>query len=280
MNMHTQTNLPTISERTLPLWNERINLRVKVAGAGKPLVYLHPSGGPSWDPFLSLLSKHFTVYAPEFPGTSPGDPYAIHTIHSLSDMALLYEEAIRALGLDKPVLVGQSFGGMLAAEIAAAFPNLASAVVLLDPIGLWREDMPVADWLSIPAEKLPSLLFHDPACPAAQSALALSEDPNVAAAEIAARVWAIGCTGKFAWPIPERGLRSRLHRISAPVLLVWGRDDRLISVGYVEEWLNHLSNGKAAIIDECGHIPQVEKLEETVAIVSDFLRVSEVQIDV
>jgi pimeloyl-ACP methyl ester carboxylesterase len=274
MSMSTEITGPSISERTLPVWNGRLKMRVKVAGAGEPLLYLHPSAGLGWDPFLSYLAEHFTVYAPEFPGTSVGDPYAIHSIHSLSDVVLLYEEVVESLGLNKPVLVGQSFGGMLAAELAAAFPDLASRVVLLDPIGLWREDLPVADWISIPPEQLPPLLFHDPSSPAAQSMLALPEDPNIAASAIAARVWAFGCTAKFAWPIPDRGLSARLHRVRVPVLLVWGRNDKLAPVGYVEEWRLRLSDCKAAVIDNCGHIPQVEQLSKTIAAVSDFLQIA------
>lgn len=275
MNTPTRTAEPNINERTLPVWGERIKMRVKVAGAGQPLVYLHPSAGPGWDPFLSQLSEHFTVYAPEFPGTSAGDPYAIHSVNSLSDVVLLYEEVVRSLDLEKPILVGQSFGGMLAAELAAAFPDLASRLVLLDPIGLWREDLPVADWISIPPAELPRLLFHDPSRPAARAMFNLPEDPNAAAAAIAARVWALGCTAKFAWPIPDRGLSARLHRITAPVLLVWGRNDKLTPVGYLDEWWTRLPDSSVAVIDNCGHIPQVEKLSETMAAVSEFLSIAE-----
>lgn len=270
--MTTNTeDAPSISERTIPAWNGRIKMRIKVAGSGPALVYLHPAQGPAWDPFLSWLSSHFTVYAPEFPGTSVGDPYAIHAVHSISDVVLVYEEVFRALGLEKPVLVGQSFGGMLAAEIAAAYPDLPSKVILLDPIGLWREELGVADWISPPAHELPALLFHDPDGAAARSVFALPEDLNVAAAVIASRVWALGCTAKFAWPIPDRGLRARLHRVKAPVQLIWGRNDRLIPVGYVEDWTGNVSDCSANIIEDCGHIPQVEKLEETADIVSRFL---------
>ena len=263
---------PKIGERTLSVWGGRIKMRIKVAGSGPGLVYLHPSGGLTWDPFLSYLAQHYTVYAPEFPGTSVGDPYAIHSIHSLADVVLMYEEAIRTLGLVRPVLVGQSFGGMLAAELAATFPDLPSKVILLDPIGLWREELPIADWVSASPQQLAALLFKDPSSAAAQSMLALPADPNIAAAAIAATVWAIGCTAKFAWPIPDRGLRSRLHRVQAPVQLVWGREDKITPVGYVDDWRGCLKHSSAAIIDDCGHIPQVEKLPETIAAVSAFLQ--------
>ena len=267
----TQPAGPVISEESVPVWNGRLTIRVKVAGAGAPLLYLHPAAGLAWDPFLSHLAEHYTVYAPEFPGTSAGDPYAIHAVHTLPDVVLIYEEVVRKLGLTKPVVVAQSFGGMIAAELACTFPDLPSKVVLLDPIGLWRDDIPIANWIATPPDKLPALLFHDPSSPAAQSMLAMPEDPDVAAAAIAGMVWAMGSTGKFAWPIPDRGLRARLHRLSAPVLLVWGREDTLAPVGYVAEWENELADSRAVIIDDCGHIPQVEKLSETIAAVEHFL---------
>ncbi|NPT58233.1 alpha/beta fold hydrolase, partial [Paraburkholderia elongata] len=152
---------------------------------------------------------------------------------------------------------------------------LGSWVILLDPIGLWREDLPIVDWISAPAERLPGLLFKDPASRAAQSMLALPEDANIAASAIAARVWAFGCTGKFAWPIPDRGLRTRLHRLKVPVLLVWGRDDAIVPVRYTEEWQKEVSDITVTVIDDCGHIPQVEKLNETITAVDEFLTFAE-----
>jgi len=267
----TTTGSPTITEETIEVWNGRINMRVKVSGAGSPLLYLHPAAGLAWDPFLSHLAERYTVYAPEFPGTSAGDPYAIHQIDHLHDVVLAYEELVRKLGLVKPVVVGQSFGGMVAAELASAFPDLPQSLVLLDPIGLWLDEYPVANWVSTPAHKLPELLFHDPVGPAAQAALALPEDPEQQRAAIAGLVWAFGCTGKFTWPIPDRGLRCRLHRVAARTLILWGRNDALINVAYADEFANAITGSKVAIFDDCGHIPQVEKYEDTVRAVDDFL---------
>ncbi|TWH10877.1 pimeloyl-ACP methyl ester carboxylesterase [Rhodococcus rhodochrous J45] len=262
---------PTITEQTVDVWGGRLTITVKIAGAGTPLLYLHPAAGLAWDPFLSHLASRYTVYAPEFPGTSDGNPYAIHTIDTLSDMVLAYEELIRALGLDRPVVVGQSFGGMLAAELAAAFPALPEKLILLDPIGLWSEAAPTANWIATPPEQLPALLFHDPTSPAAQSMLAPSDDIEQQQAAAAAMVWAFGCTGKFAWPIPDRGLRYRLHRVVAPTLIVWGREDRLVSAAYAEQFHKLIADSTVTIIEDCGHIPQVEKLDETLEAVDKFL---------
>ncbi|KJF19216.1 alpha/beta hydrolase [Rhodococcus sp. WS3] len=262
---------PTITEQTLDVWGGRLSITVKVAGAGAPLLYLHPAGGLTWDPFLTHLASRYTVYAPEFPGTSEGNPYAIHAIDALGDMVLVYEELIRKLGLEHPVVVGQSFGGMLAAEIASAFPALPEKLILLDPIGLWNEANPTANWVATPPNQLPALLFHDPSSSAAQAMLAPSDDIAQQQAGAAAIVWAFGCTGKFVWPIPDRGLWHRLHRLSAPTLIVWGRNDKLVSVDYAEHFHKLVTDSTVTIIDDCGHIPQVEKLDETIETVDKFL---------
>lgn len=259
------------SERIVEVWNGKIKLKVKVAGHGPALVYLHPAAGLLWDPFLDRLAERYTVYAPEFPGTSQGDPYAIHQIDEMWDVVLLYEEAIRKLGLARPILAGQSFGGMLAAELAASFPGICSRLILFDAIGLWRDDAPVANWIAADPSALPAMLFKDPQSAAAQAMLAMPADPEAALMAAVGLVWTIGCTGKFCWPIPDRGLVKRLHRIAVPTLIVWGADDALIPALYAEEYARHIAGARVAIVADCGHIPQVEKIDETWRLVTGFL---------
>ena len=252
---------PSITDHAVAVWNGRITLHVKVVGTGAPVVYLHPAGGLVFDPFLMALSEQHTIYAPEVPGTSAGDPHAIHQVDDLHDLVLIYEEAIRGLELSEaPVVIGQSFGGMLAAELAAHYPRLFSRIVLLDPIGLWHEDAPLASWM-----------FHDPGSPAAKAMLTPPEEPEDAISMQSHLVWALGCTGKFVWPIPERGLHKRLHRISAPTLIVWGENDNLNPVSYAAELASKIASSRVEIIPECGHVPQVEKSDETLAVVREFL---------
>jgi pimeloyl-ACP methyl ester carboxylesterase len=261
-----------VRDEAVEVWNRRITMRVKVAGAGEPLLYLHAAAGLVWDPFLSRLAEHYTVYAPEFPGSSPGDPYAIHQIDELSDLVLAYEELVRKLGLARPVIVGPSFGGMLAAELAAAYPLLAERLILLDPVGIRRADLPIANPYSAPAEALPRMLFHDPGSPAAQAMFALPDDPDQAAAITATMIWTLGCTGKFVWPVIDTGLRKRLHRIGAPTLIVWGRQDAIVPVGYADEFASLIPDAEVAVVEDCGHVPQVEQLEPTFEAVRRFLQ--------
>jgi pimeloyl-ACP methyl ester carboxylesterase len=265
-----------ITERSVEVANGRVKMRFKVGGQGAPLIYFHPAAGLLWDPFLARMAEHYTVYAPEFPGTSSGDPYAIHQIDETWDAVLAYEEAIRGLGLDQPpVAVGQSFGGMLCLEVSASYPGIFAKQVVFDPPGLWRDDAPLGKWIEASPPALAAMLFKDPSSPAAQAMLTMPEDPEAAVKAQAALVWALGCTGKLCWPIPDRGLHKRLHRIATPTLIVWGTDDALAPMVYAEEYHKRIAGSQVQIIPDCGHIPQVEQLEATYDAVRRFLEKAE-----
>ena len=114
-------------------------------GSGEPLVFLHGAYGLTWDPFLEKLAESFTVYAPEHPGTTPGEPDGIQALHDLWDLVLYHYELFDVLGLAAPRLVGYSFGGMVAAEVAATAPERVSKLALIAPLGLWRDDAPIPE---------------------------------------------------------------------------------------------------------------------------------------
>ena len=268
----TDTITSSISYQTIPVWQNRVDLRVQVKGQGAPILYLHPAGGMAWDPFLDDLARDHTVYAPEFPGTTPGNDGAIHQLDDVFDIVLAYEEAIRALGLQSAVVIGQSFGGMIAAELASTFPDLFAKVVLLDPAGLWLSEHPATmEFMACPPERIPSLLFHDPTCPGAQAMFAPPPDPDLALDIAVGLVWAIGCAAKFLWPIPDRGLHKRLHRMTAPTLIVWGEQDALFPPVYGHEFARRIAGSRLVTVPNCGHIPQVEQTAVTLDTVRGFL---------
>ncbi len=122
-----------------------------------------------------------------------------------------------------------------------------------------------------PPEELPALLFRDPQCPAARAMFTPPEDPGEALAATAGLIWALGCTGKFVWPIPDRGLAKRLHRVAAPTLIVWGENDALIPSAYAGEFGSRIAGSRVEILPDCGHIPQLERGGETLETVRGFL---------
>jgi pimeloyl-ACP methyl ester carboxylesterase len=177
----------------------------------------------------------------------------IETLEDLFDLTLAYDELLAALGIERAHLVGHSFGGMTAAELAAVFPARARTLTLASPLGLWRDDAQPADILILPADELAAVLWRDPASRVAvEWAVGVGGDPD----DIAAQVESLqrrSSMAKFAWPIPDKGLRRRLHRIAAPTVLVWGDEDRANPVVYAEEW-QRLIKGAALRLVPGGHM--------------------------
>jgi len=117
------TGLSDLRDEVVEVCDGRLRLHVKVAGDGPPVVFFHPLPGLEWQPLLDRLTEGHTVYAPEHPGTTPGDPQAIREVHTLWELLLAYEEALRALGLECPAVVGMSYGGKLAASSPRVSPR-------------------------------------------------------------------------------------------------------------------------------------------------------------
>src|SRR5262249_55471018 len=157
---------------------------------------------------------------------------------------LYYYELLDGLGLEAPSVVGYSFGGMVAAELAATNPGRVGKLVLIDPVGLWRDDAPVRNWMLLAPEELPRANFYDPEGPIARKVLALSDDPDERVEAQVAFTWSLACTGKFVWPIPDKGLKKRLHRIAAPTLVVWGEQDLLVPPVYAEEFASRIPDAR------------------------------------
>jgi pimeloyl-ACP methyl ester carboxylesterase len=261
----------TTQERTVSVWRDSVRPRVRIAGSGPPLVFFHGAMGLQWDGFLDALAETYTVYAPEHPGTTPGDPDGVKPLDNLWDLVLFYDELFDRLGLEAPAAVGHSFGGMMAAEVAATNPARVSRLVLIDPIGLWRDDAPVKNWMVMLPQDLVKVAFADPAGPAAQALLTPPADPEARMEAQIQLTWSMACTGKFVWPIPDKGLKKRLHRIRAETLILWGKEDGLIAPLYAQEFAERIPNARVELIDRAGHLPQIEQLETVVRHVREFL---------
>lgn len=259
-------------KRWLRLWQDRIDTEVEIAGSGPPLLYLHGPWGLAPDrAFLADLAKANTVYAPRHPGTTPGDPEAIHAVDTWLDLVVYYGELLDRLQLKAPNLVGHSFGGLVAAELAAAAPQSVSRLALIDPVGLWRDDLPVKNWMVLTDKERRPSLFADPDGAAAQRFFGLPKDPDERVDVLAQMVWAQACTGKFVWPLPDRGLKARIHRIAAPALVIWGSADRIASPDYAQEFAKRIAGARVALIERAGHLPQLEQPDAVVKALQGFL---------
>src|ERR1700721_1824125 len=111
-----------------------ISIEMLVAGKGRPLVFLHGIDYFAQQrPFLDRLAQGFRVVAPRHPGfgasARPG------WIRTIGDIAYLYLDLLDRLALDDVLLVGSSFGGWLALELAVRSAARRGGLVLIDALG-------------------------------------------------------------------------------------------------------------------------------------------------
>jgi len=258
--------------RKLKLWLGRIDTEVEIAGRGPALVYLHGPWGLAPDrAFVARLADRHTVYAPKFPGTSRGNHDAVHALDSWLDLVVYHGELFERLELKAPAVVGHSFGGLVAAEFAAAAPNALSRLALIDPVGLWRDDLPVQNWMLLSDKARRPSLFADPEGEAARRFFDVPKDEAARVDTLSQFVWAQASTGKFVWPIADRGLKQRIHRIAVPTLIVWGNADRIIAPAYAKEFAQKIAGARIEFIDGAGHLPHLEKPDAVVNAVAGFL---------
>jgi pimeloyl-ACP methyl ester carboxylesterase len=245
---------------------------VRIAGEGDPLLFLHGFHGiQGWPPFLGNLARSFRVIVPDHPGF--GRSEGLEHLDDVVDLALYYTEFIDAMGLGQPYLVGHSLGGMIAAEAAAIVPAVARKLVLIAPVGLWLDDHPVMDFFAATPEELATAMFHDPGSDLAQELMTLPSDAAVRLEAVLERTKNLSAAGKFLWPIPDKGLRKRIHRITAPTLLLWGASDRLVPPVYGEAFLTRIPRARLMVLTGASHMLPYEKDDEFVEVVTDFLLV-------
>lgn len=256
------------TDRSVTLWENKVTAHVKVAGQGQPLVFLHSGYGLVWSDFLDQLAQSFTVYAPEHPGTSEGDPDAIKPLDDFWDLVLYYYEMFDKLGLEAPAVVGHSFGGMVAAELAATNPKRVGKLVLIDALGLWRDDAPIKNYMVTPQAQLEPLMFHDPNHTARRLVFMNPEEAD----SVIRVTWALGCTGKFIWPIPDKGLRKRAHRITAPTLVIWGKDDGLTKPVYADEFEKVIPGARVETVADAAHMAPFEQPAAIAGLIRNFLK--------
>jgi pimeloyl-ACP methyl ester carboxylesterase len=238
------------------------------AGSGEPVLFLHAAGGAgTWPEFHALMSEHFDVIAPDHPGFGKSDDFDALT--SIDDLVYHYLDVIDALRLDRPHVVGASFGGWIAAELAVHSPQLIGSLTLLSAAGLRVEGHPVADIFLMPPPRLVETLFHTPPPPppAPDPGAPLDLDAILAAYRDATAV------ARFGWVpyLHDPKLERRLRRITAPTLVAAPDDDRLIPVAHAHRYAERIPGASLAMVPDCGHAMYFEKPAEFAALVTTFL---------
>src|SRR5215467_3507039 len=245
-----------------------IELDVVRRGTGRAILLLH--GFQTIDPnapFLDLLSRHGEVIAPSSPGfgNSPR-PTDFDTVY---DLVHLYLEVLETLPGDKLTLIGFSFGGWLAAEVAVACSHRLDKLVLVDPLGIKISDRETPDILDIfnkSPDEVRRRSWHDPDR-FAPDFNAMSDEALVTYARNREAL----CL--YAWHpyMYNPQLPRWLGRITVPTLLVWGASDGVVTPDYGRAYSRLIPGSQFALIEGAGHHPEIEQPEAFVERVAAFL---------
>lgn len=229
----------------------------------RPFLLLHGGGGAvTMSGFASLLAErtHSRVLLPTHPGFS--GTTRPDTLATTRDLAAAYVELLDQLDLSDVTVIGNSFGGWVAAEIALQDSPRVSGAVIVNGIGIEVEGHPMTDVSDLAPDELLKLSFHDPskaARPPARGGSGPSPDILALAA--------------YAGPaMSDPTLRGRLSDLDLPVHVVWGESDGIVGAGYGKAYADSMPMSTFTLLPNAGHLPQVETPEELLGAIWDLGR--------
>lgn len=236
------------------------------------IVLLHGLGGMAerWLPAIPFLSKSHRVLAPDLIGHGLSDkPQTDYTPDFFKRITL---EFIESLPMKTVYVVGNSLGGEIAAECAAACHQLIKKAVLVSPAGIMKKSTPALDAYTMAA------LYPNHESVRMAYKMMLGGDRDVSDKSVENFISNMTRPNtKMVFLSTLLGIKNspaiteKLKKINIPVLLIWGREDKIIPVNYSKDFVSAIQNCKFIEMEGCGHIPYEEKPEEFSKLVLDFL---------
>ena len=245
----------------------RVRLEWLERGEGRPILFLHPGIGIAPDaPVLDRLASKARVIAPSHPGFGRSEqPKDMTTI---DDLAYFYLDLMDELRLEGATLVGISFGGWLAAEIAVKSTSRIARLVLADAVGIKvgaRDTRDIADIFAMSEAELAQQAWFNPEA-------AKRDYKSMAESDLVAIARNREALARYGWQpyMHDPKLKQRLHRIRVPALVLWGEADRIASPDYGRAYAAALPNARFELLPRAGHFPHLEAPDEFAARVLAF----------
>ncbi len=257
MPLHTSVASADVSVSSLSV--EGVTLELVARGRGRPLLFLHPEIGLDPDAaVLEHLAERTRVIAPSHPGFGRSD--LPRGMTSVDDLAYFYLDLLETIDLWDVILVGVSFGGWIAAEIAVKTTERLSHLVLVNPLGIKvgdRETRDIVDIFAISENELHDLAYHDPS-------IVTRDYPAMSDEEVRIVARNRESTGRFGWSpyMHNPKLKGRLHRIKIPTLVLWGASDRMAREEYGRAYAAAIPDASFQTIARAGRFPHLEQPEE------------------
>jgi pimeloyl-ACP methyl ester carboxylesterase len=221
---------------------------------------------PGWLPFFERLSRQHALLVPEHPCFGASDDP--HWIRNVSDLAMYYLDVLDSQFPSAVHVVGHSLGGWIAAEAAVRNTHRFASLTLLAPAGIRVKGLPPGDNFIWSPEEAARNRFHgERFVEAAIKRLPLSDEETDL--ELQNNLAAVKFGWAPRWFNPD--LEKWLHRISVPTHVIWGKEDKILPYAYARLWEERVAGARVTAIDECGHLPHVERAAEVAEKIAAFL---------
>ena len=244
---------------------------------GETIVLVHGFGAnkDNWTRLARELTEDFNIYAIDLPGHGDSSK-ALDLGYRFEDQVAHLSEILAALGIEQAHMMGNSMGGAITALYAATYPDQIQSAVLFDPAGIFEHDSELVGLVMegdnplIPAKEgdfrrlVDFALEKKPFVP--WPIYDVMEEKAIANREINQVIFAaIRDTGY------EPDFRNAITRIDAPVLIIWGKEDRVINYRNADVFIEQIPDARKVLLEGVGHAPMVEVPEESAQLFREFL---------
>jgi len=247
-------------------------------GAGPPILLIHGTNpvSPKAE-FLEGLATFGKVIAPSHPGF--GNSPLPADFDTMYDFVNLYLAVLDSLEPGTTV-IGLSFGGWIAAELAVARPRNLDRLILVDPVGIkpgGREDRDITHFFNTDPNELNQRVWHD-VKQRPEGIYGLGWQATISDAMTdqemisLARNWDTLCLAAWRPHMFNPQLKHWLHRINVPTSVIWGTSDRVVTPDYGRAYAGLIPGARFTEIAAAGHHPELEQPDAFVASVLGFMR--------
>ena len=259
-----------------------IHVRDEGPRDGFPVVLIHGSNASlhTWEPWVARLSPTYRIISFDLPAHGLSGPVPSRD-YSQAAYVGVTEKLVDQLGLTRFAIAGNSMGGGVAWHYAAAHPDKVAALILVDSVGQpepGKSSAPIGFRIArIPMlrDLLASVLPRRMIEQSLHQSVSVQSIVTPAAVD---RYWELlrypgnrsATMDRFAG-YKRQDDTALLARLTMPVRIVWGREDKLIPVGSAAWFASHLPNARVTILDGIGHLPMEEAPDRALAPVLPLL---------
>ncbi len=242
-----------------------LGLTLTEAGTGRPVLILHGGAGPF---SVASIAQHVAAKARAITPTHPGwnGTPRPEWLTGVDDLALAYLELLEREELRDVLVIGSSIGGWIASEMAVRDRGARiGGLILINSAGVAVEGQPITDFFSLTPRQVAEHSFHEPD--------KFFRDPAQLPPEQAAMQRANIATLRVLSTDPymhDPKLLRRLKSVRIPMLAIWGESDRIFTPAYGKAYAGAFGNGRFALVERAGHLPQLERPSETFALIDQF----------